>query len=506
MVEILFQNQAEADYANRIIMLPFDRTFNPDDYTELFTAEELRSLRIILENNKFAENVTDDIVVEEIDTATDKMAIYDLPTGKVAVAFLPEKADALAFQNVGGRIARRMSSVEAIVCYIKNNKSYACGEDEAAYNVALGFELGNYTFDKYFTTKKAYEYSQIEKLTIIAKNADQKNYAEYAALANSVRYARDMINEPANYLIPAVFAEDIKRLEYLGLEVEIFNQEQLKEMGFNLLLAVAQGSDNPPYVAVMSWRGNEAKDGYDAGFVGKGVCFDSGGLSIKTGDYMLGMHHDMAGAAAVVATLKAAALQKLKANVIGIVGLVENMPSGHATRVNDIVPSLSGKTVEILNTDAEGRLVLADCLWYLADNYAPEVVIDIATLTGAVARVFGRTYAGLMGNNAELKNILKNAGDLSGERLWELPLDKAYDRMIDSDVADMKNIGGVIAGGMTAGCFLQRFVKKGTNWAHVDIAGVDEQEKPFPTYPKGATGFGVLLFNKFLHELIKNKK
>lgn len=483
MSEILFVKESK-NTKNKVVLLPDSDEFEVKEYQKTLNECELEILKK---------------VKQEKDHGT-KFKVYDFVDAKMAVAFLPKNPKELDLQIVGGNIAQKMKDVEEICCCIGKNAVAPLKIDVAAYNIAFGFELGEYSFDKYFTTKKASEYSQIDKFIIAADGTKKENYADFAAVANAVRYARDLTNEPANYLLPEVYAADIKRLEYLGLEVEILEEKELKEIGFNLLLSVAQGSENPPRVAILKWKGNKKSDDFAIGFVGKGVCFDSGGLSLKTGGSMQGMHHDMAGSAAVVATLKAAALQKVKANVIGIVGLVENMPSGHATRVNDIVSSLSGQTVEILNTDAEGRLVLADCLWYLADNYHPEYMVDIATLTGAVANLFGREFAGVMGNDEELINNLRKAGDVTGEKLWELPLTKTYDDMIKSDVADMKNIGGKIAGGMTAACFLQRFVQKGIKWAHVDMAGVDDQEKAAPLYPKGATGWGVMLFNRLIKD------
>ena len=484
MSEILF-NDATENAENKVVLLPNDTKFDVEAYAKMLSKEEFELLKT---------------AAEKRENTNSGFKIYNHAKGKLAVAILPKEVKELDIQVVGGNIAQKMKDVENICCCVAKTAVAPIKTDVAAYNIAFGFELGEYSFDKYFTVKKASEYSQIDKLIVIADGATKEKYADFAAVANAVRYARDLTNEPANYLLPEVFAADIERLESLGLEVEILDEKELKKIGFNLLLAVAQGSDNPPRVAILKWIGNKKSEDFAIGFVGKGVCFDSGGLSLKTGSYMQGMHHDMAGSAAVVATLKAAALQKVKANVIGIVGLVENMPSGHATRVNDIVYSLSGQTVEILNTDAEGRLVLADCLWYLADNYHPEYMVDIATLTGAVAGTFGREFAGVMGNDKELIEKLRAAGDVTGEKLWELPLTKAYDDMIKSDVADMKNIGGKIAGGMTAACFLQRFVQKGIKWAHVDMAGVDDQEKAAPLYPKGATGWGVMLFNRLIKD------
>ena len=283
--------------------------------------------------------------------------------------------------------------------------------------------------------------------------------------------------------------------------VEILDEKRMKSNGFNLALSVAQGSANPPRVAVIKWIGNKQNENFDLGLVGKGVTFDSGGISLKPGNGMWDMKQDMAGAAAVVGALKVIALQKLPVNVVGVVGLVENMPSGTATRPGDIVTSMSGQTVEILNTDAEGRLVLADCLWYIQSQYGVKKVIDIATLTGAILVALGTEMAGVMGNDQNFIEKIKKAGTSSGEEVWQLPLNAAYNKMMDSDIADMKNISeSRNAGSVTAACFLQRFIQKGVKWAHLDIAGMDKETKGRPLTPKGASGFGVKLFV----EIIKN--
>ena len=272
----------------------------------------------------------------------------------------------------------------------------------------------------------------------------------------------------------------------------------MKKAGFNLALAVAQGSVNEPRVAVIRWQGNKKDKKFSCGLVGKGVTFDSGGISLKPGAGMGDMKQDMTGAAVVVAVLKALALQKAPLNVVGVVGLVENMPSGSAIRPGDVVTSMSGQTVEILNTDAEGRLVLGDCLWYIQEKYGVKKVIDIATLTGATMRALGSEYAGIFSNDDVLCAELMTAGESSGENLWRLPVNEAYDKMINSDIADMKNLGGANAGGSTAACFLQRYIQPEVKWAHLDIAGVDKEEKGRPLTPKGATAFGVRVLVQYL--------
>jgi len=489
MVEILFEKSPKTDDCALVALI------DKKDVSETAGLEKFLDKKEI----DFIDKILKKQVGCEVDSG---FYIIELPNKKVAIAQTKEDAKELDFQLIGGKVAQKFKDCVNIVCFAVKGALKNADEATAFYNIALGFELGSYSFDKYFTTKKASEYSSIEKLIIASDKATIKGWGTYASLANGVRYARDLTNEPANYLLPEVFASDIKRLEYLGLEVDILEPDELKENNFNLLLAVAQGSDNLPRVAVIRWKGNPNNEEYDIGFIGKGVTFDAGGLSLKSSPNLLTMNHDMAGAAVMVATMKVAALQKLKTNLIAIVGLVENMPSGKAIRVNDIVASMSGQTVEISNTDAEGRLVLADCLWYLGTNFAPKIMIDAATLTGAVANLFGREFAGIMGNDETLAKELIRAGNITGEKLWELPLTKAYDDMIKSDFADMKNIGGKVAGGMTAACFLRKFIPSGIKWAHLDIAGVDNQEKPTPLNPKGATGFGVCLLNRFIREYI----
>ena len=421
-------------------------------------------------------------------------------SGKIIVAGLGEKPNALALQNLGGALVKKLFKDSVACFYVSEIKGCKLSCEEIAHNIAFGLMIGSYRFDKYFTKKKQEDYPSLEQVIFKVENPAQvsENFKDFAALGNAVRYARDLCNEPSNYLSPEVFAADIKRLEYLGLQVDVLSQKELEEKEFNLLLSVAQGSVKEPRVAVITWKGNPNSDEFVCGLVGKGVTFDSGGISLKPAAGMWDMKRDMTGAAVVVASLKALALQKAPLNVVGIVGLVENMPSGHATRPGDIVTSMSGQTVEILNTDAEGRLVLSDCLWYLQEKFHMQNIIDIATLTGATMRALGNEYAGIFANDDKMCHALIEAGEQSGEKLWRLPMNEVYNKMIDSDVADMKNIGGANAGGSTAACFLGRFVKKGVNWSHLDIAGVDDEEKGTPLCPKGATAFGVRLLNKYL--------
>ncbi len=429
-------------------------------------------------------------------TTEDGIKVYNLGDYTVFVAIKKMPTSAVEWQKFGGEVWQKIKKCREVKVALLKAPS------QALYDFALGMELASYSFDKYFTKKPASFYPNLEK--VIFTNTKLKNFAGYkanAGLANAVRYARDLINEPANAMTPEILAADIKRLEYLGLEVETLSAEEMQNRGFNLALAVAQGSANRPCVAVIKWHGNKKKDDYIVGLVGKGVTFDSGGISIKPATNMGDMKQDMTGAAVMAATMKAIALQNVAQNVVAVVGLVENMPSGTAYRPGDVIKSMSGQTVEVVNTDAEGRLVLADCLTYIQQEYKPQYVVDAATLTGAIMVALGGTYAGLFANNQTLANNLKIAGDTSGERLWQMPMDKEYDTMMDSSIADMKNSGGRLAGSATAACFLQRFINKNTKWAHLDVAGMDMSDGKNVLTPKGASAFGVRLLNKFIGSL-----
>lgn len=428
-------------------------------------------------------------------TEDDKIQEYNLGEYSVFVAIVHLK-NAVQWQKFGGSVWHKIKRCRSVKAALLGAKA------DDVYNFSLGVELASYRFDKYFTQKPPSFYPKLEKITFT--NSGLRNFDEYkktAGLANAVRYARDLINEPANEMTPEILAADIKRLEYLGLQVEILTEEKMKELGFNLALAVAQGSNNRPRIAVIKWLGKPQDKNFAIGLVGKGVTFDSGGISLKPAANMGDMKQDMAGAAAMTATMKSLALQKVQKNVVAVVGLVENMPSGAAYRPGDVVKSMSGQTVEIVNTDAEGRLVLADCLTYIQKTYKPKTVIDMATLTGAIIVALGHTFAGLFTNDNALAKELGMSGEKCGERLWPMPMDKEFNKIMDSTIADMKNAGGREAGSATAACFLRRFIEKKTRWAHIDIAGMDLSDGNNVLYPKGASGFGVRLLNEFINRL-----
>jgi len=299
---------------------------------------------------------------------------------------------------------------------------------------------------------------------------------------------------------PAEFAQRAKALTKAGVQVEVLNAAALKRLGMGALLAVGQGSDKPSHVVVMQWKGAGPKGGAPVAIVGKGVTFDTGGISLKPAGGMEEMKGDMAGAACVVGLMQALAERKAKVNVVGVIGLVENMPSGKAQRPGDVVTAKSGTTIEVLNTDAEGRMVLADCLWYAQDRFKPKAVINLATLTGAVMVALGKEHAGLFSNNDQLSEWLTAAGTESGEKLWRLPLGPKYDKMIESKVADIKNTGGKWGGSISAAQFLQRFIKEGTPWAHLDIAGTAMSSVDSDINRSWGSGFGVRLLDRLIKD------
>jgi leucyl aminopeptidase len=366
----------------------------------------------------------------------------------------------------------------------------------------FGFNLKSYTFNKYKTLNKEKINKKISfKIITFNKDKIQKKYKYYDSIKEGVFLSRDLVSEPPNVLNPKKYTEEIKKLSKLGLKVEILNESKLKKLGMNSLLGVGQGSENETFLVIIKWNGAKSNFGKPLAFVGKGVCFDTGGISLKPARFMEEMKYDMGGSAVVVGLMKSFALRKAKINAVGVVGLVENMPDGNAQRPGDIVKSYSGKTIEVLNTDAEGRLVLADALTYTEKKYKPKFIIDLATLTGAIIVALGEEYAGLFSNNDELsKNIFK-ASENVNEKVWRLPLHKNYDKLIDSPIADVQNInyvGG--AGSITAAQFLQRFILNKTPWAHLDIAGMAFSKKAANLNPGGATGFGVRLLNNLVKE------
>ncbi len=380
-------------------------------------------------------------------------------------------------------------------------KTKCCSGAEAANFLALGFLKKAWRFDKYLTKLSEEKKPKLTQINFVVPDtqAAEKMVTVMNAVSEGNAFSRSLSMEPGNILYPETMAERLKELESFGIKVTVLGKSELQKLGMGALLGVAQGSSHEPRVVLMEWNGgNDSQK--PLAFVGKGVTFDSGGISLKPAANMEDMKYDMSGAAAVSGLMKALALRKAKVNVVGAVGLVENMPSGTAQRPGDVVKTMSGQTVEVLNTDAEGRLVLADILWYTQEHYKPQFMINLATLTGAIVISLGDYYAGLFSNDESLSQKLLKAGEETGERLWKLPLADHYDEMLKCEIADMKNIStGRGAGSITAAQFLKRFVND-LPWAHLDIAGVAWAEKAKPTANKGPTGFGVHLLNHFIQK------
>ncbi len=401
------------------------------------------------------------------------------------------QTDAMTF---GAEIYRRIKDSETAEIWVPAELT------DKAPEVFLGMALEEYRFDKYKTRQKAEELPKLEQVYFHFEKGgfNDKKLEEAKALANGVRYARDLGNEPPNALTPEIFAEDIKRLEYLGLDVDVIGADDLKANGFNLLYEVGKASANAPRAVVVKWLGNPQRREFDAVLVGKGITFDTGGINLKSSQGLKDMKVDMGGAAAVVSALKVQALLKSKLNVAAVVGLAENGIGGKAYLPEDILTSASGQTVEIVNTDAEGRLALADCLWYACTKLKASLIVDLATLTGATANVLKGYYAVLFCRDEALSEALLTAGKKCGEKLWPLPFDKEFDKMVDSKIADVRQLGQGMFGGTLAACFLQHFVKEKVKWAHLDIAGCETADKAKLLMPSGATGFGVRLLTEYL--------
>jgi leucyl aminopeptidase len=397
--------------------------------------------------------------------------------------------------TIGGKVSGRTATVMVDVPELE-------ASPERIADLALGLRMRLYRFDRYKTKKKDDEADDrgTTRLTLAVADPSAAKKAVKArdGLAQGVAIARDLVNEPPNVLGPVEFAERARELEKLGVEVEILDEKQLTKIGMRALLAVGQGSERPSRVAIMRWNGGR-KGERPVAFIGKGVVFDTGGISIKPSASMEDMKGDMAGAATVVGLMHALASRKARANVVGAIGLVENMPDGKAQRPGDIVTTLSGQTVEIINTDAEGRLVLADVLTYVRDRFEPVVMVNLATLTGAILVALAQEYAGLFTNDDELAERLSAAGKATGERVWRLPLGPEYDKMIDSKFADMKNTGGRHGGSITAAQFLKRFVGE-TPWAHLDIAGTSMSAPQTEINKSWGSGWGVRLLDRLVRE------
>ncbi len=471
------------------------------------------------------QNALDTAAVKSIDEVTDhaisraiKAARFEGKVGETLTIPAPKGREDAVFILLG---LGKADSLDHLTGLTLGGKAYAAVKGKAdhlaielpdgglgkvsggqlAAEVALGIRLRAYDFDIYRVKTKPEKVVPLEAAVIVTPHDKDASdlLAEQDAIAAGVKTARDLVSEPPNILYPASFAERCKELEEVGLEVIVLDEAKMTELGMGSLLGVGQGSVRESQLAIMIWNGGE-KGEAPVALVGKGVTFDTGGISIKPAPGMEDMKFDMGGAAAVTGAMHALAARKAKVNAVGLIGLVENMPDGNAQRPADVVKSMSGQTIEVLNTDAEGRLVLADVLTYTQKTYKPKAIVDLATLTGAIIVSLAHEFGGLFSKDDGIAEALLKAGDTSGEKLWRMPLTKAHDDMIKSDIADMKNIGGRDGGSSSAAAFLARFVEDDVPWAHLDIAGMAWTKKDEPVCPKGATGYGVRLLNAWVKE------
>ena len=464
----------------------------------------------IYEENKFSQSTTKfdkeskGIISKSIKNSTFKGKIGDtllINSEKILLIGLgnSNNLDTLHLNKIGGIIGKTIEKEK-----IKNALLYLDNlNDEKNFEISFGAKLKTYKFDKYITKDTKEKQPEIN-LYIHSENPKkaQNDFSNTNAIIDGIITTRNLATEPSNILTTTEFANTTKKLSKLGIKVEIIDEKELKKMGANLILAVGQGSKHPSYIAIMKYTGNKKSKNAIA-LIGKGLCFDSGGISIKPSAHMDEMKTDMTGAATILGIMEMLAKQKYKNNVIGIIGIAENMPDGNSYKPGDIIKSLSGQTVEILNTDAEGRLVLADCITYAKNKFNPDLIIDFATLTGAILIALGEYKAGLFTNSDKLAKELFEAGEKSNDKLWQFPLSKKYNEMLSSPVADMANISHPdrLAGSITAAEFLHNFAND-TPWAHIDIAGTSWVSSETETSPKGATGFGVRL----IYEFLKNYK
>ncbi len=434
-----------------------------------------------------------DSILDVIAVAPSYDRVLIIGLGKV------EELSAREIELLGGTIAGALQSakLQSAAIAFETSGLKNISEAEAASLIASGASLRVYSFDHY-KTKKPDAAKPLDAITIHCASAEKAKlaFAPLEAVREGVHFARDLVNEPANILYPAEFANRAKALAKAGVKIEILTPKDMKKLGMHALLGVAQGSPFEARLVVMRWDGGK-KDAQPVAFVGKGVTFDTGGISIKPAAGMEDMKGDMGGAACVTGLMLALAKRKAKVNAIGAIGIVENAVDGNAQRPGDVVKSMSGQTIAVLNTDAEGRLVLADVLWYVQEKFKPKFMVNLATLTGAILVALGKEHAGLFSNNDELSTRLSDAGIATGEKVWRMPLTPGYDKMIDCDIADMKNIGGRLAGSITAAQFLQRFVNK-VPWAHLDVAGTAMDAEKNAINQSWGSGWGVRLLNKLV--------
>ena len=474
------KKSAKSSSNNKIVFV--DEKFNTQNIKNLISISELNYINDLLKNGDLKKNIH----------------IFNFSSKKkIILISIKKNLKNSEIESLGGELYRHLKQginpkYQLMTdCNVIKNEIFIS-------HFLHGIRLKSYDFDKY-KTKKNNKFISID--LVGRKNQPSSKYQiKFKALEEGTFFARDLVSEPGNVLHPDEYAKRISSLKKLGLKVTIYDEKKLKKLGMKALLGVGQGSIRGSYLVTMEWNGLKKKS-KPLAFVGKGVCFDTGGYSLKPAKFMEDMTYDMAGSAAVVGLMKSLAIRKAKINVVGVVGLVENMVSGNAQRPGDIVKSYSGKTIEILNTDAEGRLVLADALTFTEKKFKPKFIVDLATLTGAIIVCLGSEYAGLFSNDDNLSNQIFNAGEKVEEKVWRMPLHKNYDKLMNSKNADVQNInyvGG--AGSTTAAQFLQRFIVNKTPWAHLDIAGMAFSKYGGALNSAGATGFGVRLLNQLIEE------
>ena len=480
-IKINYKNTSLKNHQNNIILFT-DEKFNIKSLNRSISNSEYSYINDLLKNSDLSKN----------------LFVFELSSKKVIVLVsIKKNLKNYQIENLGAELYGRINYGKSKDYSIDADSINSKQNDFIGY-LLHGLKLKSYEFNKYRTKKER----RLITLNVFGNKNKLpiKSQLNFKALEEGTFYARDLVSEPGNVLHPDEYANRLKSLKKNGLKVNIYDDKKLKKLGMNALLGVGQGSVRGSYLVTIEWNGakNNSKP---LAFVGKGVCFDTGGYSLKPAKFMEDMTYDMAGSATVVGLMKNLALRKAKVNAIGVVGLVENMVSGNAQRPGDIVKSYSGKTIEILNTDAEGRLVLADALTFTEKKFKPKFIVDLATLTGAIIVSLGSEYGGLFSNDDKLSKQLIEAGDEVDEKLWRMPLHKNFDKLINSKNADMQNInyvGG--AGSTTAAQFLQRFILNKTPWAHLDIAGMAFSKYGGALNSGGATGYGVRLLNKLIED------
>ena len=483
-VQVFYKNKINSKSSN-VFALFTDENFKIQKIGAYFSKKEVSFIEKIIRNNKISKKKISSFNLDE------NSSVILIPLKKNLTSSEVEQAGADFYKFI------KLNLFTEVTFDTKNIPT-----NQKRFNILEeflhGINLKSYEFNFYKSKliKKKYI------INIIDKNKKSKNKTlKFKALEVGTNFTRDLVSEPPNVLNPKEYVNRLLKLKKLGIKVTVYNETQLKKLGMHSLLGVGRGSINESYLVTLEWNGNKKNKKNILSFVGKGVCFDTGGISLKPAKFMEEMKYDMAGSAVVAGLIKNLAIRKAKVNAVGVVGLVENMPGGNAQRPGDIVKSYSGKTIEVLNTDAEGRLVLADALSFTENKFKPKFIIDLATLTGAIIIALGEEYAGLFSNNDELSNKILNAGEKVNEKVWRMPLHENYDKLMNSKIADIQNInysGG--AGSITAAQFLQRFIINKTPWAHLDIAGMAFSKKAANLNPGGATGFGVRLLNKLIEE------